>query len=179
MPDQAHDPELAALERKLAALVPASGQLNRDQVMFRAGQASLKRAGWFWPAVAGAMTLVAAGLGGVLLLRPQPETEKHIVYVIKEVPQRLAPRPPSPGHRPPTVSSAQSTADEPLYPQTEYYRLENHLLRWGLDGLPGSPPLPPGGPPLTREDLRDRPAKTKPAQGFSPLTFLANFGGSS
>ena len=179
MPEQAHDPELTAFEQTLGALVPASGQLNRDQVMFQAGKATVKRASWLWPAAAGAMTLVAVGLGGLLALRPQPEPQKQIVYVIKQVPGKAPAQSKRQRSRPPALPSTRPTMDEPSYPQTQYFQMETHLLRWGLDGLPVSPPVPPGGPPLTRADLLDKPAQTDPAPGSSLLTFFANLGGSS
>jgi hypothetical protein len=179
MPEQAHDPELTAFEQNLAALVPASGQLNRDRVMFRAGKASVKRASWLWPAAAGAMTLVAAGLGGLLALRPQPQPQKQIVYVIKEVPRQAPVRSKKQESRPPRVPSTRPTMDEPSYPQTQYFRMENHLLRWGLDGLPTPPPVPQGEAPLTRGQLLDRPTEDAPARVSSVLTFFANLGGAS
>src|SRR4051794_1911455 len=86
MSEEAYDPEIAAIEARLASLVPASGRIDRDRLMFRAGQMSVPRRGWAWPAATAAMTLVAAALGGALVLRPAPSPIERIVYVRSEQP---------------------------------------------------------------------------------------------
>ena len=65
---------MTEFEEQLAALRPAESRLNRDRLMFEAGQAAAARASdasaplprWFWPSATAAMT-VAAGLLSVLL----------------------------------------------------------------------------------------------------------------
>ena len=66
--------EMTEFEKQLAALRPAESRVNRDRLMFEAGQDAAARAGkasaslprWFWPSATAAMT-VAAGFLGVLL----------------------------------------------------------------------------------------------------------------
>jgi hypothetical protein len=144
--------------------------------MFRAGRASVKFRGWIWPAATVAMALIAALFGGMWALRPDPKPITQVVYVIKEVPKptpRVAAKP-SPRESP-RFSAGQETL-EPAYPQTPYLQMENHLLRWGLEGLPALPPVPPSEKPLTRADILEKPADVPSAVPFLPLTFLQKIG---
>ena len=85
--------DLKALEAALAALVPRSDRLDRDRLMFLAGQAtgSQPRAAvsrpWAWPAAFSAMTALAASLLLMLVTRPGPQIVERIV----EVPVQAAP----------------------------------------------------------------------------------------
>lgn len=73
--------ELQSFEAALAQLRPSPAALDRDRLMFLAGQASARRAavteqrhilpGWFWPASSAVMTGVAAALL-FLLVTAQP-----------------------------------------------------------------------------------------------------------
>jgi len=80
--------DLSQLEASLAALVPRADRLNRDRLMFLAGQAAAearlgqvsavpvqpsRRAGWFWPAATATMTALAASLLVTLAVRPVPQ----------------------------------------------------------------------------------------------------------
>jgi hypothetical protein len=172
MSDQAHDAKITALENALGALVPAPGQINRDQVMFRAGRASVKALGWVWPAAAGTMALVAAVFGGMLALRPDPEPKIQIVYITKEVPRRAPTDPEKSRSRPPGRTSAGHETEEPAYPQTPYFQMENNLLRWGLDSLPASPPAPPSKSSPTRAGIWQKPAEGSSPVFLFPLTLL-------
>ena len=76
-----HDPTLTALEAALAGLAPASGTVDRDAVLFRAGQAAAQR-GWLWPALASLSTAAALvfglllALGGIALLAGSESPEQ-------------------------------------------------------------------------------------------------------
>jgi hypothetical protein len=123
-------PELAALEAELRRLAPREGDIDRDALLFRAGRASA-RGGWAWPLTAALSTCVAVALAGVLTLRPP-----RVVYVTVERPAAPAEEsPPISDEPPPAVR--EPVAVEELPP---YQRLQEHLLRWGLDGLPAPPP---------------------------------------
>lgn len=81
--------DLKALEAVLASLAPRTDRLDRDRLMFLAGQASVHKAAtagradvlalapqaprWAWPAAFSAMTALAASLFVALLLRPDPQ----------------------------------------------------------------------------------------------------------
>jgi hypothetical protein len=75
--------ELNAFEASLVALKPASGGIDRETLMFRAGQESMRPRGWLWPGATAAMALTAAMLGGLIVLRP---TITQVVYVEVEKP---------------------------------------------------------------------------------------------
>src|SRR5271157_3559894 len=83
--------DLSELEAALAALVPRADRLNRDRLMFLAGQASVeakisqsqaigqRSAGWAWPAAFVTMTGIAASLLVVLAIRPAPQVTERVV----------------------------------------------------------------------------------------------------
>ncbi|MBV9126188.1 MAG: hypothetical protein JO112_22800 [Planctomycetes bacterium] len=141
MSEELHDPELAALEAALAGLQPLPGKLNRDQLLFRAGQASGRR-GWLWPSAAGALALVAAGLAATLVAHPVPPRVERIVYV--HVPAQVLPPTPAESSFPRkrTLSPA-SVADRPPALPGDYLKLRDQVLCWGVDALPQSPAPPP------------------------------------
>jgi hypothetical protein len=151
MPAETHDRELAALASALAALVPAPGRLDRDQVLFRAGQAMVAPPGWLWLAATAILAGTAATLGLVLLLQPTPQPVERMVYV------RLESAPVSPGDRvaegnpPPPVDSRSAENENRWRTQLGYVHLRQQVLRWGVDGLPDSPSAPPAQPPETVE----------------------------
>ncbi len=132
------DPDLKAIETALGSLVPAQSRIDRDRVMFRAGQASVRRprTGLLtWSAIAASLALVV--VCEVLLTgrRPLPPT----VVVIRE-----------PAAPPIESRSEPAAIDEPIAPpierylslgQTAYERLAAQVLRYGLDGLPASPAI--------------------------------------
>ena len=85
--EQDRQDDLNAFEAALAALTPRSDRLNRDRLMFLAGQASHRdtrpRRG-SWPAAFVAMTTVAAGLLVALVARP-PQVVERVVERVVEV----------------------------------------------------------------------------------------------
>ena len=69
-----HDPEIAGLEAALAALVPMPGRVNRDALLFRAGQLSVRGRGGAWPYTTAALALpAAAALPATPGLRTPPQ----------------------------------------------------------------------------------------------------------
>ncbi len=95
--------DLSELEAALAALVPRADRLNRDRLMFLAGQASAQPkidwppvqaqpnvlrpwANWAWPAAFAAMTGVAASLLLALAIRPGPQIVERMVERIATPP---------------------------------------------------------------------------------------------
>jgi hypothetical protein len=77
--------ELQSFEAALAQLRPSAARIDRDRLMFLAGQASVNRdaiaersgvlSRWFWPASSAVMTGVAAALLFVLVMRPPAAVE--------------------------------------------------------------------------------------------------------
>lgn len=87
---QSVPPELKAIEAELAMLAPRDDRMNRERLLFLAGQASVRDTAvyqkasvrrWIWPASFAAMTTVAAALFAMLLVQPEPEAVERIVYV--------------------------------------------------------------------------------------------------
>lgn len=81
-------PGLKAIEAELAALSPRDDRLNRERLIFLAGQASAAGgggpSGWVWPVSLAGMTAVAATLLVMLLVRPEPKVAEQVRIV--EVP---------------------------------------------------------------------------------------------
>jgi hypothetical protein len=153
MPEPTRDTELTELEAALRSLQPRA-DLDRAALWFRAGRASV-RSGWVWPLAA------AASAAGVLLLtRPTPPAIERIVYVTVPAPAPAppdvphpAPEPPSPPHDlgTPLAAAVSETTEWGL--PSEGQRLREHILRWGLDGLPQPPEPAPATPPETPASL--------------------------
>lgn len=148
MSEQNLNPELTALTEALAHLKPHPAALDRDLLMFRAGQASAPRS-WKWPVATAASTLLALGFGVALLFRSPPATVVQTVYVQVSTPalDNLVPEPKPlpPAPEMSALVARQSEAASLL----DYRRLEDHLLRWGFDGLPQAPPAVP------QKEMRD------------------------
>ena len=85
-------PDLKATEAQLAMLAPRNDRLDREKLIFLAGQASVatsnqrggRSGGWAWPASLAAMTTAAAALLAMLLVRPSPQIVERVRIV--EVP---------------------------------------------------------------------------------------------
>jgi hypothetical protein len=99
--------DLKEIEAALASLVPRADRLDRDRLMFLAGQASVVRRGqdrvvrvarWAWPSAFAATSAVAAGLLVALLMRWQPGVDDRIAHVAApvQVPAERAAAPESP-----------------------------------------------------------------------------------
>ncbi len=80
MSEQNVDPEVNALADSLARMKPRPATLDRDALMFRAGQVEAPR-GWKWPLATIASMLVAVGLGVALLTRPPADATERVVYM--------------------------------------------------------------------------------------------------
>ena len=106
-------------EQSLSSLAPRAARLDRDRLMFLAGQASGGRqppvvmasspaSRWSWPAAFSAMTALAASLLVMLLNRPEPQVIERIVRV---------PAAASPAiRRPAELDRQASESDPPLSP---------------------------------------------------------------
>jgi hypothetical protein len=116
--------ELNELEQRLRGWGPATEGLDADAVMFAAGQASVHvpRNRALWPALAGAMTVVAVGLSGWLTA----ERQERLVLA-----EQLRALPPAP-----TLASTPATAPPPASPEQApaSYLASRRILEKGLDG---------------------------------------------
>ena len=166
MSQNPNDPELNAIAASLGSLEPARSRIDRDLVMFRAGQASVRPSRWHrgaWNVIAASLALVALGEGVLLAHRPPPQIVKEVVVV----------REPAPARAPASLvpPAEQSVAAIPValpsessfsLGQTAYQRQVAQVLRYGLDGLPASlteaspasEPRPASSGQMLQEELR-------------------------
>jgi hypothetical protein len=135
MPEESNNPELASVAAALASLAPSAGRLDRDQILFRAGQASAPRSRGPWPALCAALAAAAVVLGVFAVRQREPRTIERIVLVPKDVP---VPRIPIARNEPaaPSSESANQGSDWPPPSPLSYYRLEQVASRWGVEELP-------------------------------------------
>jgi len=141
---------LNSIEQSLASFALAAPQLDRDRLMFLAGQASggtssLARTGigsrnWYWPAATATLAATSLGLAIAMFTRPAPQTQ----YIVRDQPvsnpmekspaDLVAVQPQSP--QPSRLVAA------PIRPPQEtgdsYLKTRDVALRMGLDAL-GSP----------------------------------------
>ena len=145
-------PAQRELESALAAVRPARGGLNRDRVLFRAGQASARRQGL---RTTGAMAVLSALLGASAILFALRGAETKVV---ERVVYREAPEAPRVAVRP-VETVAPSPAPASFASQSEYLRLRQAVLEKGLDALPAAPAS------ATRDSLDDLlPSLGRPAR---------------
>ena len=140
------DNDMQAVEKAMRHLLPNPGNLDRDRLMFEAGRESV-RPSKTWPIAALISSSLAAALAVVMLYRPSPEPIVQIVHVPaakSEEPTVHEPAPLPHAEASPAVDHAEQEHTH------SYARLQDHLLRFGLD-LPAQPPLPEAESPPTSE----------------------------
>jgi hypothetical protein len=166
---EAMPPDLNDLAKALQSLVPEAPRLDRDRLMFRAGQAQVRR--WHWPALALVTSTVAACLGLVLLLKAPPPPVERIVYV-KVVEPAVSPSPPAvPTPPQPAVDmDAPSNRDDGRPIRLAYHRLQQLVLRVGLDSLPPLPPPAASEQPMPLDMQLERGSAAETGS-FSSLFF--------
>jgi hypothetical protein len=151
MSQNPNDPDLNAIAASLRSLEPARSRIDRDLVMFRAGQASVRPSRWrrrAWNAIAASLALIALGEGVLLAHRPPPQIVKEVVVVREPAPAPVVPLvEPSVAEMPVSLPSESSLS----LGQTAYQRQVAQVLRDGLDSLPVSPTV-------ASPDWRPRPA---------------------
>jgi len=150
--------DLSELERTLRSLRPASPQLDRDRLMFLAGQASAAplsatvkalrpRAAIFWPSATAAMTLVSLGLGMTLALRP-PTIVERVVQV--PAPVRVVQEITLPDPKPARIESSNAVAEAPSRQSKtvatvsgggQYLRLRDQAIAHGIDFVDSLAPV--------------------------------------
>lgn len=150
--------ELTEIEAALGSLAPAPSRLDRDLVLFRAGQArpvrSRPTSSRLWPALAASLAALAIVQGVMLAARPGPRVVERIVYI-------ATPAAPSVSQTPaPAVAEAESQAGPPAevmilsradgrrrapestWPEFFHYlQMRQDILKGGVDALPEPPPL--------------------------------------
>jgi hypothetical protein len=146
MPKQLSPAEINALEQALTALAPLPSAIDRDRLMYRAGQASSAGRRWPWPSATAVLAMAVAALGAVVIFRPEAtvapqaaSAEKGKVRVVEKIVyvKVPAPAPAEPKSTPPASTSSEAPAEDlgPVAFSMGHFQLQNQLLRWGLDGL--------------------------------------------
>jgi hypothetical protein len=96
-PNQELSPDLQAFEAQLSSLQPTTGRLERDRLMFEAGEATAESkqtnpppsaARWIWPTVSTVMTAAAALLLVALVWNPGSVATKSPTEVGEESPNQ-------------------------------------------------------------------------------------------
>jgi len=137
------------LEDRLRGLAPAGPALDREATLYRMGRASAPPR-WPWQAASLVAALVAVGLGVAWWQeRGRPPVEVvRVVERVVEVPVAVPVPAPSPGEAVTYPWPAPDLRDRPLY-----LRLQDQVLRHGLDGLMALPTPRPTGRTPTRDEL--------------------------
>lgn len=186
--EELRDKELSELEAALGGLLPRPSRLDRDRLLFLAGQASAlgtpaapKQAGGrhrLWPAVSAVSTAAAILFAVLLTVRPGPQVVREIVYV--ERPEASQPVTEEPrGEGEPAIEAFgpfdvanESTGRGPDGVTPSYLELRRRVFEVGLAALPE--PAPAGGldraPATQREMLREFLGDQEPAT--APARFL-------
>lgn len=166
------DPKLAALEKSLSALVPVPGRIDRDQLMFRAGQASVRHKRWLWPSATVFLAVLALGLGTALAMRSAPSPLERIVYV----PEPRAPASDSttvvsPSMVPRAQDGRIEDVGEAWTGSTGYLHDRNQVIRWGVDALAPSPSMAATSETPSLESMLGLPEKKADPGGLFRLKF--------
>ncbi len=120
------------LEAALGALRPAATGIDRDCLMYRAGEHAGGRRQRFWQ---GATAMFAAALMTSLLIRPAPRQVDRYVYVEAGAPARVADARPARG----ADAEIAGARESPTRRATAYIRLREGVLIRGVDALPDLP----------------------------------------
>jgi len=172
MSESTADPKLAALEKSLSALVPVPGRIDRDQLLFRAGQASVRRPQWLWPCATALVSVIAVGLGTALMVRPGPRVIERVVFVS---PESQAPASDSTGSASlPNATAVQTKTEssgELWANSAGYVQQRDQAIRWGVEALPPSGWIDSTGPSLSIESMLGMPKEKLDQPSLFPLQF--------
>jgi hypothetical protein len=140
MSEQAHNPELTALEARLTALAPAAPAIDRDYLFYHAGRTAARQGRGVWPYTTALMALVALGLGWVAVHRSQPlppleKTETRIVYVPMAKPDDSPVKPDRDSGQAPAMVLNQTKA-RTIEERMHDLKLRDQVLLMGIDALP-------------------------------------------
>lgn len=137
--------EFTEFEGQLSQLAPRRSQVNRETLLFRAGQESVRASrqkalpsSWLWPLTTAAMALVSTGLCWQLYTQPEPQVVERVRIVERSVEAKdvEATFDREPVEKSPVVDAARilpsPTSDLPR----DHYLLRRELaLTLGMDAL--------------------------------------------
>jgi hypothetical protein len=164
--------ELKSLEAALGSLKPAALRVERDQLMYQAGQAAvpvpastIARPSWFWPASTAGMSAVAATLLMLLVSRPAPQVVERVVYLPAKpstgalTDPAMAPGTDSPPSPPAIIKTAPRDFSGGLLTfaasdrRPEYLQLRDQVLAFGVDTW--QKPVPQSGKEASSASYRE------------------------
>ena len=111
------------LQQALSGLRPATSSIDRDRMMFLAGQASARRGGRLWQSLA-AMLALALGLSVLMQFQPSPQPGQVAVVDERAIVPAVEP------------AELEPFDWEGARAYASYVRLRNTVLVNGLDALP-------------------------------------------
>ncbi len=130
------NPDLEAMEAAFSSLRPAPSGVDRDRLMYLAGQAATgsgsadvrpPRAGWWWPCSTAASLLVAVTFAGLWLSRGEPEVR----VVFRERPVAV----PQPTEQLDEATDVVDASPRKSW-QTDYLRLRRLVMTQGVEAMP-------------------------------------------
>jgi hypothetical protein len=138
MSEEAHNSDLEQVAGALASLKPVASRINRDRLLFRAGQVTAGRRQRLWIGLSAILALSTSGLAAVVVAQPGPELVERIVYVNAKP---TLPASESTGERPVREETVDrpAVADMPGHAVHTCFQLEQLVLRSGVDALPAVP----------------------------------------
>jgi hypothetical protein len=165
MSDEAHKPDLTALEAGLASLAPAAPAINRDFLFYHAGRSASRQGRGIWPYTTGLMTLLSLGLGWAAMHRSLPlptpgNSEQRMVTVSPNKVEESPAKTEKESSNSP-LASRHHLEDKTMEERMRDLRLRDQVLLMGVDALPSSP----------KYDLPERRAPLDPLLGM-PATVL-------
>jgi hypothetical protein len=133
--------DLAAVEAALGALRPVPSGVDRDRLMYLAGEAAASRslsrrrrwADWLWPCATAASVLLAVTFATMWFARGEP----RIVYVERPARAREDSSPPA--------APRTEAVRRPKRWRTDYLQLRRLVMSRGVDALPETPSGPASG----------------------------------
>ncbi len=137
MSEEQFDEGLNDMEAGLASLQWKASGIDRDQLMYLAGQASVRPARadpqpgilhLLWPLATAASLLVAMTLGAATLLNEQPQTVERVVYVPVDRPDDL--------HAEENLPANAAGKPAESLPRADYLVRRWIALTQGVDALP-------------------------------------------
>lgn len=158
---------MTAFENALSSLTPLAGRLDRDQLMFQAGQATTQGRKWVWPSATAVLGLVAAVFGGVLALRPEPADVVQVVHVPVKESTPLGPAQPSAVQIPWIRDDTSVLALKGRrWVEGDYVSQRDYVLRWGVDAMHSRAPATTTPRSVPLEDLIGVPEDVLPRPGL-------------
>jgi hypothetical protein len=173
MSEPTSDPKLAALEKSLSALVPLPGRIDRDQLLYRAGQASARSRTWLWPTTTTFFAVLAAILGSAVAVQTKPTPVERIVYV--PIPQPSPSKTDSPSQGDMVLASRANSSrletDDVRTGSVAYLKELNFAVRWGADALPTPPSMGSSEESPSLESMLGQSEKKEKSAGWFPFKF--------